>query len=393
VKRASIIAPLVLVPLLLLISWIASNTYWADAKVPMPPRGEALINPFYAAQRFAEALGARTAWDRVLTIPSADSVIVLTAWHWSLSRSRSEALQRWVESGGRLVVDATIDEGDEFEDWTGIVREYWKLSEAPPSKTPWREDACGSFQEEHDGTLSSGANRTDYSVCHLSGVSSLRSNKSVEWALRDGSGIQAMRVHVGRGSVTFINATPFCEQSLFDGDHGRLFVAATQLRRGDDVHFLSDDDQPSLLALIWTHGAPVVVLALILVALAVWRDGVRLGPLAAPQGPARRSLAEQIRGTGRFALCHGGGRSLHAACLRALEEAVQRRVRRYTRLEPDERITTLEHLSGFDRQALAAAIDHTDSRRTHDLRRSLALLEAARRHTLIEHGRSPHATR
>ena len=45
----------------------------------MPPKGEALTNPFYAAQRFAEALGARTAWDRVAHDAAGRSVIVLSA--------------------------------------------------------------------------------------------------------------------------------------------------------------------------------------------------------------------------------------------------------------------------------------------------------------------------
>ena len=42
----------------------ATRTYWADAKVPLPPKGEALTNPFYAAQRFVDALGARASRDR-----------------------------------------------------------------------------------------------------------------------------------------------------------------------------------------------------------------------------------------------------------------------------------------------------------------------------------------
>jgi len=41
-------------------TWIARHTYWDDLKVPMPPKGEALVNPFYATQRFAGTLGART---------------------------------------------------------------------------------------------------------------------------------------------------------------------------------------------------------------------------------------------------------------------------------------------------------------------------------------------
>ena len=95
-------------------------------------------------------------------------------------------------------------------------------------------------------------------MCDLDSSSFSRATEAV-WALRDASGIQAMRVQVGRGSVTVVNAIPFLP-GLFDGDHGRLFVAATQLRRGDDVRFLSEDHHPSLLALLWRHGAAVVVL-------------------------------------------------------------------------------------------------------------------------------------
>ena len=48
-----------------------SHTYWEDITVPMPPKGEALINPFYAAQRFAEALGAtHDVGSRCSTVPS-----------------------------------------------------------------------------------------------------------------------------------------------------------------------------------------------------------------------------------------------------------------------------------------------------------------------------------
>ncbi len=116
-----------------------------------------------------------------------------------------------------------------------------------------------------------------------------------------------MRVQVGRGSVTVINATPFRERSLFDGDHGRLLVAATQMRRGDEVHFLSEDDHPSLLALLWQYGAPVVVL---LVGAHRARAVARRRPVRAARGGAGRGAplagrADPRHGTVRAA--HGGG--------------------------------------------------------------------------------------
>jgi len=73
---------------------------------------------------------------------------------------------------------------------------------------------------------------------------------------------------------------------------------------------------------IWLFGKPLVVLTLLLIGLLLWRDSVRLGPLAAAPTRARRSLAEQIRGTGQFALRYGGGEALHAASARARRRAV-----------------------------------------------------------------------
>jgi hypothetical protein len=230
-------------------------------------------------------------------------------------------------------------------------------------------------------------------MCDFGSESFLTSTRKAAWALRDASGLQAMRVHVGRGSVTAINATPFRYRSLFDGDHGWLFVAATELRKGDDVHFLSEDDHPSLLALLWLYGGPVVALAMALIALVLWRRGIRFGPVAAPLSAARRSLAEQIRGTGQFALRHGSGESLHAASVRALDEAARRRIPGYAGLPAKERAASLAGLTGFDRNALAAAVHDPRSRRSHELRSTIALLEAARRRALIDHTRSSHGKR
>src|SRR5262249_55444850 len=151
----------------------------------------------------------------------------------------------------------------------------------------------------------------------------------------------------------------------------------------DDVHFLSEDNAPWLLTLAWLRGAPVIAILLVIVALTLWRSVIRFGPLAAPDTTARRSLAEQIRGTGRFALLHGSGESLHAACVRALEEAVRRRVKTYSGLGVDERAEALASITGFNRKALAAAIQpHAGTNGSNELRRTIAFLETARRQIL-----------
>ena len=364
-----------------LVYWIAGNTEWTEVKVPLPARGEAATNPFYAAQRFAAALGARTSWDRQLEVPAADAAIVVSAWHWSLTERRRYSLERWVESGGRLVVAGRLAGGeDEFERWSGVTRTHRKRAPAFDTSNA-RVFGCRQLTEAH-GASPGPADAAQYTLCDADPETYLETTRKISWAVRDEAEMQAVRVAVGRGSVTAINASPFNHRSLLDGDHGRLFVAAVGLRTGDEVHFLSEDDHPSLLALLWIHGSPVVVLALAAIALGLWRNSARFGPLVNEPPAARRSLAEQIRGTGQFALRYGDGESLHAASLRALTEAAARRVPGYVRLSPADQAAALARLTGFDRDAFAAAAYHAGLRRRNELLNTIAFLETARREIL-----------
>jgi hypothetical protein len=393
VTRKGLIALAVAVPLVLLVVWVARNSYWAEVTLPMPPKGEALTNPFYAAQRLVEALGARSVRDRQMVPVPSDSVIVLSAWNWSLSRTRRHALEQWVESGGRLVVDRTvIDTEDDFERWSGIVQ--IENDAVPATTRRTRDDRCVTLREEHHETAAAtGSAVASYDVCNADEDWSLASDRKVPWALRNSVGIQAIRVPIGRGSVTMINANPFRYRYLLDGDHARLLVAATQLRKADDVHFLSEDDAPWLLALAWQYGAPVVASLFVIVALVLWRSAVRFGPLAAPDQRARRSLAEQIRGSGRFALRHGSGESLHTACVRALEEAARRRVKTYSSLDAGDRAGALAQITGFNRNALAAAVQpYSRAPGVNELRRTIAFLETARRQILGLDRQDKHGT-
>lgn len=359
--------------------FVARNTYWTEVPIPAPPKGEALTNPFYAAQRFAEALGVRTSRERDVILPSTRGVIVLSAWHWDLSAQRQASVEQWVEAGGRLVVDRRLS-GDltQFEAWSGVGEDANE-----PAAENYHDDDDRDQPAPRCASISEAApdRGQSYSVCDLD-VSFLTTTRPVQWALRDSHGYQALRVGLGQGSVTVINTVPFTERLLFDGDHARLFVSATQLRRGDEVLFLTEDDHPSLLALLWGHGGPAVALSLVMAALLLWRGAVGFGPPAAPVDPPRRSMAEQIRGTGRFVLQHGDGAPLHAASARALTEAARRRVPSYPRLPRKQRATALGRVTGMDGDAIVSALEDVSRRRSNELHNTLSLLETARRQLL-----------
>jgi hypothetical protein len=156
---------------------------------------------------------------------------------------------------------------------------------------------------------------------------------------------------------------------------------------------MSEADVMSLPELVWRHGAPVVVVLLAWIALAIWRGTVRFGPLVAPTESARRSLAEQILGTGRFAVRVGRGVALVGAAKRAVHEAAARRIAGYERLSGAAQIAAAAGLAGVPAAELGAAMDGNLSQRPIELRSRLALLEAARRQLVSGSRWSKHGKR
>jgi hypothetical protein len=203
----------------------------------------------------------------------------------------------------------------------------------------------------------------------------------------------AARVSVGQGTVTVLNGVPFVGRELFEGKHGEVLAAATGLRAGDHFVFMSEADVASLPELIWRHGAPVVAVLVLWIALALWRGATRFGPLVAPSERARRSLAEQVLGTGRFAVRVGGGAALVGAARRALHEAASRRIVGYERLAVAAQAEAVAGLAHVDGAALAAALEVEQSARPLELRAKLALLETARRELVSRSQWSKHGKR
>jgi len=393
-RRQTVVLGLIALFLLLVALVVAINTEWGEVKLPAPLRGEAATNPFYAAQRLVETLGATTERRESLGDTASGAVVVLSTWGWDIDQARRAEFERWVEGGGRLVVDAALISGsDAFEEWTGIARER---EEQDPNEDVFQPqeyfEPCQSMAAIGD-EVPPDAPPAYYSACGFDYSSWLETNEPVLWGLDDDGRLMAVRVAVGQGSVTVVNGVPFIFRALFEGDHGELLAAAAALRSGDHVVFMSEADVASLPELVWRYGAPVVAVLLLWIALALWRGAMRFGPLVAPSEQARRSLAEQILGTGRFAIRIGGGTALVTAAQRALHEAAGRRIVSYERLGGVAQAEAIAALAGVDARELAAALGAAQHSRPLDLRAKVALLEAARRQLVSRSQWSKHGKR
>jgi hypothetical protein len=392
-RKPSAFSVVVVVVVLLVAAWFVRNTEWGPVEIPTPLRGEAATNAFYAAQKLVERLGGTSERREALGDTPSDAVIVLSTWSWDIDDARRAEFERWVENGGRLVVDAALITGsDAFEQWTGILHEDEEVDpDADVFQAPEIVEPCVPLDElgTDVGEVSSGV----YTACEFDHTTWFETDERILWGLRDGDLLRAARVAVGQGRVTVINGVPFVYRELLKGDHGELLAAAAELKVGDHVVFMSEADVASLPELVWRYGAPVVAVLLLWIALALWRGAMRFGPLVAPTERARRSLAEQVLGTGRFVLRVGGGAALAAAARRALHEAAARRVVGHERLAVAAQAEAVAGLARVDAGELAAALDPQVPSRPLELRAKLALLEAARRELVSGSQRSKHGKR
>lgn len=388
--RSYIVGGLLALAIAGVIAWVANNTYWEEVDTRGQLQGEALTNPFYGAQRLAKLLGASTEMRHdTLRMPPPQGLIVLGKWNWSLMDTSRERLERWVSSGGRLVVSRTLLDDSDFDSWVGITQ-FRSRGKLAKRYTPCKPNTPCDVLEltSADRTIQTRGD-PHFEVCDLTEWSYLKTTRKVSWRLNDHNGnAQVMRVPVGLGSVTVVNTAPFHYEHLLCKDDGRLFVTATELRPGDRVEFLTEGESESLLLLIWDYGWPAIVLAALAIALWLWRTSVRFGPLEEVPTRARRSLAEQIRGTGQFTLRFGGGKALYRATVRAFDEAAVRRVPGYERLSAAERVATLAPLTGIEAGELSAAFDNArldkPARGHLELRKAIAVLEIARRQLSIK---------
>jgi len=396
ITREHLLNALGLVALAGAIAWFVANTEWVDEEIALPPRGEAAHDRQYALKQIVAKLGAKVVAPLNLErVPPPGATLLLRSWYWNMFPGRAEALRQWVEAGGHLVVDDLVFSDEKLLPWIPIRH----VSAPAPASAPLAKAArpaasaarifpprgmrpsaarsCSELVEPAAVPPAFDAGRT-YRVCGAEGHA-LRTDAPVLWALETPQGRHFLRVGVGRGQVTVFSAAGILDnQAIFQPDHALAIVAALGVKPGGEVWFVTTEDRSPLLTLIWRHGAPAVLVLGLALALALWRGGVRFGPRAPAAVMARRSVAEQIRGTANF-IVQRDGSALHRAQLRALGDAARRHIREHDRLDRRSRADAIARSTSLDANALSRAMDTSIKRSRRELPATLALLESARR--------------
>lgn len=378
---SSVIRWVVVVLLALFGLWLVTATEWVEIEVDVPAKGEARRNELFALELFARELGARVEKQETLDrMPPAGAVLLLESPYWDMFPDRPARVRQWVEAGGHLVMQASTLDNSPLAAWVPV-----KGAKRPPRPREegrarkGREDPCREVAERAGPGLADGAR---YRLCAWPWWQELHvaaAAVSPSWLVQGAQGIELVRMPVGRGSVTVYGPRTLLnngEVVRTGTDHAMLVSRALQVERGSALWLVPDEARPPLLLWIWQRGWVAVLLGLLAIAAWLWRGMVRFGPVGVVPPLQRRSMREQVAGTGSF-LQHHGPSALHQAQLRALQEAARLRLPGYALLRGDAALQRIAKATNLPAADLAAAMAARADRAS--LAADLELLELARR--------------
>jgi len=405
--------------------WVVRGTHWVEVTVDEDERGLAATDPEYSLRRIVEAGGATLEMRTTLEpLPPPDATLLLNSSFWNIFPGRAERLKTWVQNGGHLVVQGTHENADKDLRWLPIS--FAVPKPLRPASAPG--DVVGTTlpraREDSDGGTDAGTRREDreqpfdhpfkgqfrlrggngcsnftetpattepayetgrvYRGCMSGGP--MRAVKDAEptWTLVDGkSRILAMRVPYGRGSVTGVSYLAVLDnRGLLRADNGLIAGAILQAHPGRAIWIVEDESREALPRWMWHQARTPMLLILAAVLLSLWRLLPRFGPREAALPQGRRSMGEQVRGTGQF-IANADPWALHDATRKAFEAVGRTRIDDWAARDDAERVAALAQAlapaATLDKAALLAALTPPPLATPAQIVAAIAVIEQARR--------------
>ena len=340
--------------------WFLANFEQRTTTVPVGLAPEARRNPLLAAERFLNRIGreveAVPGRGLLRRLPGPADTLVVRGLG-PLSGSHGAALQRWIESGGHLVVEAMErwDPETTGDDWlatqgVGVVETWQSTDEdAPEAATDQgRVLARWSPPGSAGGAL----------VLAFEGEWALHSEREPLWSIDAAGQPRALSLGLGDGRLTVLSDSElFTNGAVGDHDHALFLAWLTAGGPDGRVWLLYDSRVPWLGAILW-RAAPLALVSLaVLLLIWLWSGGRRLGPLETVAEGGRQDILEHLDASAGFLWRHGGATALAVATRRRVGKAWERRRPELRGLVPVERNRRLGALAGEAPETVAEALD------------------------------------
>ncbi|SFI43875.1 MULTISPECIES: DUF4350 domain-containing protein [unclassified Pseudomonas] len=364
-------------------AWSKATPY--DEVVDRGPSPEALANPYLAAEHFLrqQGLTVEHAYNlkQLDTLPSKGNSLLLLGERSNMSPRQVEQLLEWTRSGGHLllVAEALWDEetgksGDLLLDRLQI---HQTLSDEP--EEPATSLKKPSSKKARDLTKLYVDNETAPAYFSFDTDFNLTDPKHLaQFSANSARASHLMQLDLGEGSVTVITDSDLWKTPNI-GKHDNAWLL-WYLNQGTAVTLLFNSDFDDLFTLLMRYFPQALVALTALVALGLWRAGVRQGPIRAPASPARRQLQEHLKASADFLLRRIGQGTLLQALQRDILRAARRRHPGFERLDNAEQRRVLEHLTRQPSHVINQALGPLPAKRlsSADFSRQVACLQTLR---------------
>jgi hypothetical protein len=352
----------------LILLFAAAGTAWflrtferVEEEVEVGYRGAARHNPYFAAERLFDRLGApaRTA-AAGLDLPPPGHTLFLLREERSLADEELGEVLRWVAQGGRLVVARPeAPTLDPLLRHFGVTARRVKLpeTEEPPDEAPAK---TAPAQEQKDAE--SAAEEVEQALAGvvqevmeipLPGADEGSARIGVPWNVprlagrgrgltgRAGSagGDVLLLYSHGEGRVLFLaDAGLLTNARIGEHQHARLawHLATAGGEPPAGVQIVFRDDVPPLRALLVRHAWAFLVSGTLALAAWLWARAGRFGPVVPEPSPDRRRLLEHVEAAGQYLWRSGRSAELIEGARQAVLARLERRQPAWARLPQRE---------------------------------------------------------
>lgn len=370
-----------------------STFRYVEKEVPLPPRGEARYNPFYAVAESLRELGhevesrAYLQWDDMA--PGRHDVLLLASPLSSLTEAQIWQVQDWMYEGGRVLFAAPATQSEhesDLLDELGI-----EVNSGDYQCFKWRHltdeqsaEVCSNLRLEypHEDMIWSLAyqRRSDASALPLVELLDEReedADDSADLARRQSGnkqadarakaekkslGLFAVKASYGEGEwIALASLKPLTRKALEKPANAALAWQLLGPWLGEaKIHVVYAVEMPAAHVLLVRYGWPVLVPLLLALLGWLWMRSQSLGPLIPlPQGD-RRALLEHIDAAGQFAFREQQIEPLYAECRRRFDHQLQKEHPTLAALDLHDQIQALAARWQLDPKAVAQALNPQD---------------------------------
>jgi hypothetical protein len=346
--------------------WFLANFERTTHSVRTGYKAEALNNPWLAAERLVQRMGAEsTTLRNVVDLPTlpASGTLFLPAGRYALARTTRQALIDWVERGGYLVIEAEpAGQPDPLLDSVGIGRFNNGHADDVRKRQPVAIRLPGSQVT---------------STVQLSHRMRLEADEP-EFEFDGGNGNVLVLSGHADGLVLALNDLAFASnRSIGRLQHAQFLWELVNLVPGDrPVYFFNAPARQSLQDWLVEHAWAPLCGAAALLALWLWQAAPRFGPIAPDPVRSRRRLLDHLRASGRYLWSNGGAQ-------RMLEAARDSCLRRIGRVHPDflslpdaERPARLAEILGWPEERARDVLASGNATRMADFIQTIQLYQA-----------------